>query len=461
MARNARVGVLLLLVVVLAVVAGRSWQAARESGALASGRVILIVVDTLRADRLGAYGSTAGLTPRLDAFAAESVLFERFHADSPWTTPSFASLLTGMRPANHLAGLRWEAHGLPSPDAALPFAGIRPDVATLAERLGLVPSGAIVSNSSLHADFGFRRGFGWFDYVGTMADRPAPEVSQRAQAWLQQQSGDFFAMVHYMDTHGPYAPPPAYRQRLVTEDSGRVGPTFDGFEAVRSGAFVPTEAEQRYIAQLYDAEVAAFDAQFGAMVDWLGAHGFLQDTWVIVTSDHGEELFDHGGVDHGDRFEEEVSAVPLLVRGPGGSWHPGRRVAWPATTADVFSTVLGVFGVPAGDVDGVDLRPVVEGAAPDRLVGLEFRLRGKEQKAVFDGRYKLIGDEQDRWLYDLDEDPKEQRPLRGEHPERARMEAAWRGFWAAPEGFAEGAAASAGAVPDDVVEALKAIGYIE
>jgi arylsulfatase A-like enzyme len=316
-------------------------------------RVLLITVDTLRADCIGAYGGTVP-TPAMDGLAAAGVTVSSASTPTPTTAPAHASLLTGLHP--------WR-HGVV--DNVMPLAEGTGTLATLAHGAGLATA-AFVSSYILHPRFGFASGFDSYHFAPSEAarfrgrDHPGfwtrgAQTTDAALAWLDAH-GDhpFFVWVHYFDPHDPYDPPPGF--------------------ARPPGEPVPLEGKQlprqlASFAQLADAirgyrgDVAYTDAQVGRLVEGLRRLGLLDRTAIVLTADHGEGLGDHGLLGHGENLFEELLHVPLIVRAPGVP--AGRRLEGTAQLEDVMPTVLELLAVPVPDgLDGRSLMPWLRGDAP-------------------------------------------------------------------------------------------------
>lgn len=386
------------------------------AGALHRYNVLLVTIDTLRADRVGAYGSTAGLTPTLDRLAAEGVRFDSARSNVPLTLPSHASLLTGQIPPRH--GVR--DNGTYRLDVS------HPTIATALKAAGY-RTAAFVGAFVLDARFGLARGFDEYDdrYGERPAagrtdviERPADKVTAPAMAWIQTSSEPWFAWAHLYDPHEPYAPPEPFASR--------------------------------YPDAPYDGEVAYVDSALGRMLDVLGKAGRLHRTLVVITSDHGESLGEHGERTHGLFAYESTLHVPLIV------WCPSRIKSSvdraPLGLADVATQILNVVGVswPGGsDSSASSGRPTYFEALNANLTRNWAPLTG-----IVSNGMKLI-DLPVPELYDLRADPGETQNQYARRPDVARrlerMLDATAGSRAAPAGSAVDAETSA---------RLRSLGYV-
>ncbi len=381
--------------------------------------VLLYLIDTLRADRVGAYGSTRGLTPRIDALARQGVVFERTTAASSWTKPSTATILTGLPPA---------VHGATRLDRRLPSA-----VQTLAEVLrdAGYRTGGWSANAHVTAATGFDQGFERFEFLDELARAEA--LGRRALAWLDEsarassgldrtQAPPFFLYVHAIDPHAPYEPPEDLRRRFapnVPAGSGSLGQVEAVYRAL-DRKHPEAKALLARMPPLYDAEIAGIDRSFGALLDELDRRGELRHTLVVVISDHGEEFGEHGGLGHGKTLYREVLDVPWIVRLPGQS--AGRRIAAPAAHLDVMPTILAALGIPAGaDLYGVD-RLAPEAREGPRFSHLDYE--GRQGGSVELGNWHLIEPWSRKFsragkLFNLAADREEARDLAAKNPVRA------------------------------------------
>lgn len=314
--------------------------------------MIVYLVDTLRADHLGCYGYKKPVSPRIDAFAQEATLFRHAVAQSPWTRPSVATILTGLLPRTH--GVHRKKHAL------------APEAVTLAEALqgrGYRTAG-FITNGNVARSFGFGQGFDTYELLGRRRSA-ATDVHARAAEWLEKEwKGDapFFLYLHTVEPHAPYAPPEPFRQRFASGVRNEALTRMRFLRQLEEGTVPASPGLRRDLLALYDAEIAANDAAFGNLIDLLRQRGLWQDTIVVFVSDHGEEFFDHGGWEHGKTLHTEMLDIPLIVRVPGAG--NGRTVERQAQHADVMPTVLDALGIPIpAAVEGRSLLPWMAGSA--------------------------------------------------------------------------------------------------
>ena len=362
--------------------------------------VVIVSLDTLRVDRLGAWGSTAGLTPNLDRFASESVRFEHAYSPSNETLYSHAALFTGRYPSR-----------LDSLDGEFAVPTRTPLLAEVFADAGW-DRAAFVAGGHLSRSFGLDRGFREYHDSNSWGSLQA--TGAEALAWLDTRSSEapFFLFVHGYDVHDRALKPSPFGYataspegaglgvRLAREVGGAsrvLGGHAVGDEAVLEvaavspprhahgvgavpldpGATALTAADRAHLADVYDGAVAWLDLQFGRLVAGLEERGLLDDVVVVVVADHGEELGENGVFAHRSSMDDAVLHVPLLVRLPGGA-RGGQRVAAPVSLLDVAPTVLALAEVPAALYgDGQSLVPVFgDAAAPaERVMIAEGGLR--------------------------------------------------------------------------------------
>jgi arylsulfatase len=417
--------------------------------------VILILVDTLRADHLGAWGYARPASPNLDAFARESVQFRNARGQSACTFPSANSILTS----------RWPAAFLGQPDQAMGIPAGVPSLAEILRARGFhtvaVSASAVVrkSPSRFNPKGGFDRGFDVFQEDCVW--QPAECVNREAAAHLRRGEKPLFLYLHYIDPHGPYRPPSSWQHHFATGNpekewvaKGDPNPIGDWlYKGKPSPGLEPGDLQ--YLKDLYDEEIAYFDSQFAALLRSLRASGLLDDSLVVLTADHGEEFLEHGDVKHCRNLFDTSAHVPMLVRVPGVE---ARTVSRPVQNLDLVPTILDYLGSGSKQdrFDGRSLRGEIEGRrTPEEL---QYGLMG-ELRSVSDGRFKLIQNlagTAPPALFDLAADPGETRNvLPAERRTYARLRDALTAWLARNEGK--------GAV-DEAREAqkkLKSLGYIE
>ncbi len=355
-------------------------------GPRAGQNLLVITIDTLRADHVGAYGYSKGVTPNIDELATEGVLFEKSLAQVPVTLPSHASLFTGLLPPTH--GVRDNT-----------YFRLGSEARTLAEVLKAkgYETAAFVSAFVLDGAFGLDQGFDLYDdqieetaeTAGIIAERRGELVTRSFVAWFEKRASDrpFFAWLHFFDPHLPYAAPPPY-------PAG------------------------------YDGEIAYVDAQVGRVLETLEAKGVADDTVIVVTSDHGESLGEHGEKTHGFFVYDSTLRVPLILKS-ARSFPEGERIAAPVATIDILPTVLETLEVPVPDeARGRSLLPLMEGEVVEASPAYaecyvsELNFGWAPLLALREEGYKYI-DAPRPELYHLDSDPGETTNLFEREPERS------------------------------------------
>lgn len=432
-------------------------------------RMIVVLVDTLRADALGCYGYDKPTSPAMDSLATQGLLFEKAHAASPWTAPSFGSIFMGVSPAVHGAG-EMLAKGSSRGDTlfGVTVGGMRKSLPTLPELLPAnVVTAGFVTNAFVSDTLGFARGFDHFDHkdAALRRYRTADQVTDAALSWLEAHGEErYFLFLHYFDPHIQYGPPRQYLEMFTGPRPKRIAMPFVDHDPAREGKLKPNPEEKAYIRGLYDGEVRFVDDQLARVLSRV-LDGSAEEPWIVLLSDHGEEHFDHGSFEHGHRYEEEVTRVPFIVRPPGGKWRAGSRVADSVRHIDVAPTLLELFGAPSPETfEGRSLVGLMQGQAEaqPRQAYMEYNLFWGQQAALFDGRYKLIYDirRQSSFLYDLEIDPGETAKLGSEHPRHApllRRLLEWRDELAAK---AKLRPKNTSSLTSEAAKALESLGYI-
>ncbi len=332
----------------------------RRKADAAKPNVILIVIDALRADHLGQYGYDRNTDVGFRLLASNSTRFTDAYAPSSWTKPSTASILSGLQPMRH--GARGFNDKLPR------------NVQTIARALkaGGWTTGGFSFNHHISHKTGFNIGFHHFDsFLGEAELYPDISVMlERARLWIRKAGRKpFFLYLHPMNVHGPYKVPEKHRPDLL----GRLpSGEFLYFEGLMNNIMTEGEIGKRdsvtpeYVASLrdqYDTAVRYSTDQLGEFFDWLDSRGVFEDSFLIVTSDHGEELFEHGGFSHGYTLFNEVLRVPLYVKLPFQSIP--REETGRVSLKDIYPTLMEFFGLPLPyEVDGLSLLPLLSDEAP-------------------------------------------------------------------------------------------------
>ncbi len=431
----------------------------------AGPNVLLVSIDTLRADRLGAYGHTQPTSPVVDArLAAQGVTFEQVLSQSPKTTPSHMTMFTSLYPCMHGITM-WDEGGV--------GAVLNPRVRTLAEVLRNAgwKTAAFTAGGPMHSSRGFDRGF---DVYRNSQQLP------RALEWLDDNagSGRFFLFFHTYEVHDPYTPP---LKLLRQFDGDYEGPLLDAVRRIRSGVGGWEQAHKlfwdavdrtdprtvTFLQRLYDAGIRNMDrGTLTQLLDALDRLGVANDTLVVFTSDHGEAFGEHGNFLHDDLYAGTLH-VPLILRWPA-ELPVGRRVAGRARLLDLLPTILDLVHVPAPpQTQGVSLAPLARGtggALPDVVPSEHGPALAPVTTSVRQDDHTLLRIGATDALFDLDSDPGERHDVMGMQPETgATMRdalATWRAACATLH--ARYGPSGAGVAPEpETVRQLRALGYIE
>jgi len=445
-------------------------RAAAPAGA---PNVLLVMVDTLRADHLSCYGSITVKTPQIDALAADGTRWANTFSQASWTRPSVATILTGLYPSSH--GAAHKADRLPD------------RVDTLAEVLqrGGYRTAGFADNANVSQAFNFQQGFDEYHYLapdyffaaGEAASQlalysglrlvrerflahyvdvhhyyqPAEVVTAEARGWLERGAGaaPFFLFVHYMDPHDPYFAHP-----------------FDGEGYARVANPNPPAALAEKLHHLYEGEVAYLDEHLGVLLDDLRRRGLYDRTLVVLTADHGEEFHEHGGWWHGTTLYDEQIHVPLIVK-PAGAHGQNRVLDELATSLDIAPTIVTAAGLKVPPAMQGQVLPLDGGAAPGwTSTFAEEDLEGNVLQAVRTREWKLITANEGNprglapeELYDLPRDPGEQQNVVASSPAADGMRAELgKSVLKARE---HSGASEPGQMDPATKARLKALGYIQ
>jgi arylsulfatase len=424
--------------------------------------VLLIVVDTLRADRLSLYGYHRPTTPNLEAFAREAVVFANARSQAGCTFPSMNSLLTSRHAAAFLEP--GSPMGIPETMRSLPEILRERGYSTAA-----VSASSIVRHtpSRMNPTGGFGRGFQVFDEACNR--KHASCLNEKALGILPSLPQPWFLYLHYLEPHAPYQPPANHPRRIapapaVAKQRGvnawaRKGEAFPVTRRLYDGQtqYEITPRNLAHLSDLYDEEIAYFDQQFAQLVDSLRKRDLLDSTVIVLAADHGEELYDHNHFGHcRDLAYDTVLKTPLLLWIPGVE--PARRRAL-AENLDIVPTLLDYMGISENQTfDGKSLRPVIEKDQPVRR--LSFGLQGV-RRIVSDGTHKLTYDLASgrSQLFDLKTDPAEKTDLSAQRPEETRrLQAALLRWLESREGPA--ASGESRRRAEELEKKLRALGYL-
>lgn len=436
--RRALVVALLAVVIALGVGYLRAPNVAKRS-------VLVVMLDTLRADHLGSYGYQRDTSPVLDQFARENVKFSYAVTAAPWTPPSVASMFTGVYPATH----GWMP---PNRRDEVKQMAVKLDqnLTTLAEtfKANGFSTAAVSPNPWITEEFGYQQGFDTFTFA---ARAPAEEIVKIGAAKIDQLAAEgrpFFVYLHFLDPHDPYTPPGEYKTAFTGD--------------VPSRAYPPKELQR---VNLYDGEIKYMDNQIGKLFSHLKDEGLYDDLTIIVVADHGEQFMEHGQHGHGHQLFNEEVHVPLFVKSP--KLAEARVVDVTASTVDIFPTALDAaeIAAPAG-LPGVSL---MNDAALEARSGVFTEIEKDFRQKAFttpDG-VKLIRqtnpNEADVVLgvFDFRKDPLEKSPI-SDHEVVATLsnELAEANRYAL-EGRIAGTDTGRAQMKESTVEQLKTLGYLQ
>jgi arylsulfatase A-like enzyme len=379
------------------------WSAARMLAPAPSGpNLLLITVDCLRADHVGAYGYERPTTPQIDRFAKGSVRFAKAYANAPMTLPSIPQLFTSRL--------------FPSKDDPL--------ITSPVGRAGIA-NVAVVNNAWIPLWFmqgGHADPPGAFDAIFT-GSFDARKITDLALEWLASHAEDrFFVYLHYLDAHTPYSPPPdLVRQFADPSYDGGIGDTFGDSDGADQGKY--DEADRKKIVAIYDAAVHYVDDQIGRLLESLEKSGRLENTVVVLTADHGEEFWDHGRFFHGQSLYDELLHVPLIVRLPAGR-SAGAVVERPVSLLSVGPSLIewaGLTRPPSFEGETLDGAIAEPNGAAGALLATATQPQFPTRFAIRKDTGKLIEsvDTGKRELFHLQQDPDERKDLSASAPAEA------------------------------------------
>jgi len=442
---------IVLLAVTMLAAAGCPGAVDRQS----HPNILLITLDTTRADRLGCYGYPLGTSPALDALADQSVVYTRAVSTSSWTLPAHASLFTGKFPTSH--GALYDPEGPLLLTSAIDgpkswdryrARGLAPDETTLAWLLADrgYRTGAIVGGPWMKQVFGLGEGFEHYDDDGidSVVGRLAADITDRAIEWITRHRREpLFLFLNYYDPHGPYTPPEPFGSRFVDADQRTDDPQ-----------------DPDLIRAMYDGEIAYMDHHVGRLFDEIRQLGLWEDMWIVVTADHGELLGERGRFGHGHYLTEPELSIPLIVKHPGTN-EARTDDATPMQLTDILPMIAGRLDLPLpDDVQGAYPPDVTHPVAAE-VYPLPFTSPDGDWRAIYHGSTKFVWSSLGRHeLFDLDADPSETDNLIDRQPALteemlADLERFFDALPPAPELQVEDTT-----VDPETIEALKGLGYV-
>lgn len=378
---------------------------------------IVMAVDSMRADHVGAYGYQRPTTPRIDALARHGIVFENAISQAPGTKPSVASIFTSTYVNVHRVLYSKEIiNGQDRTDI------LSDKFLTLAEAMkaGGYATGGFGQKIHLRAEYGFGQGFDGYDMHAGRAEK----VNRKVLGWLKGEDPDrFFMYLHYNDPHYPYTLRPGYS--IFGSGKSRVRITGETKRAFRAGRLKLTADDIREQIDLYDGEIRCNDHYIGELLDSIKSMGY-SNVLVIVIADHGDEFLDHGDITHGHTLYNELVHVPFIVGGSAmASRAEGERISTRIESIDIMPTILDMAGLPRPPlIQGRSLAPILNGATTDLAAKPVFSGRRAItdpgfSDAILDGRWKLYRDVAHgrSLLFDLEADPGEKTPVENPDPE--------------------------------------------
>jgi len=372
----------------------------RPTGTGIATPIVIIDIDTLRADHLQLYGYGQPTSPAINEFAEESVVFERAIAQAPWTLPSQMSILTGLYPGTH--------------QVQQPNQRLVPGVPTLASQLSRRGyfTKAVTDGGAISSAFGFDHGFdSYSEWTGHHGADYLTGFMERASEWLTSfPESNFFLLLHTYQCHAAYAPPDEYWQLF---DNDYAGDIFQRFPPWGGDFGNVSERDVQHLVARYDGGIRYVDRAVGDLLALLRRQGLYDRALIVFLSDHGEEFRDHGGWLHQSTLYDEMLRVPLVIKFPKGAIAP-KRVARQIETVDLLPTILDFLGVPLPEgLDGSSRMVLIRGDDGAPASGAKQFAFSELDGAVSvrTETHKLIGSRSGRRFFSLAEDPGEHRSL--------------------------------------------------
>jgi arylsulfatase A-like enzyme len=421
--------------------------------------IILITLDTTRADHMSCYGYHRQTSPNLDKLAEESVLYTNAIAPASWTLPSHASLFTGKFTSSH--GANYDPKGpLVLSDAitglkkweSMRARGLAQNELTLADILRQrgFSTGAVVGGPWLKKMFGLNKGFDYYDdtEISTDNGRLAVQVTDSALKWIEKERNNkFFLFLNYFDPHHPYGPPDGFALSFLPPAQ---------YEELLRGRRTTTGE----MIDLYDAEILYMDHYIGKLFQQLKSDNLFDEALIVITSDHGECFGEHGKFLHGDTLYQEEIHVPLFIKYPGKDVLP-KRTDESVQLNDIMAIILDMLGIaiPSGIQSGIP--PHVGHPILAETYPLSYLSPDGKWRAIFEGDFKFIwNSEGNHKLFNLKNDPREEKNLVDLDAERKKrmMSDIDRYLAKLPR---PGPVSASQGVDEDTKNALKSLGYVK
>lgn len=413
--------IFILLIIFLISFAVISSSKRQEAFGCPDCNIVFVSFDDLRADRIGVNGNRRQLTPNIDQIAKKGVNFANTISASSWTLPSSMSWFTGVYPLKHkVVNKVTILNGKEEETSLKKFA---PQLTTLAaEFLGNgYRTAAFTGDAGLGAEFGFSEGFEV--YLDDVNFGGFEHTAPAAISWIKEHKGEkFFVFLHGYDIHGQYQGKEPDLRFVDFDYKGKLSGSVAEQKELREQALAQnklflTSEDVRFLSAVYDEKVQDADSRFGEFVKEYRDLGLFDKTIFILTSDHGEELYEHGRIDHGHSLYDELIHVPLIIGLPfGESWKIEQQVR----SIDIAPTILELAGVGAGDLfkrqlDGVSLVPAIQGQklSLDAFAETDYRYATSQRAVRTADGWKLIANLEtgSMELYNLNNDPREQKNM--------------------------------------------------
>lgn len=385
------------------------YSAEEDQGSCPDCNIILITIDALRADHLGLYGYSRDTSSGIDFLGRQSLVFENAYAHSPWTRTSMASMMTSRYPREH--GVLTEAKNdfLDESFKTIPE--------TFSENG--YDTAAFITNSNLKSDFGFQQGFDHFE--DRIINLRTEYVCKLALNWMKKRENKFFAWIHLNEPHDFYEPPGKYISLFIKPKDGYIHPRATSREwmtrhRMQDGRFNLTKTEIEWMKALYDGEIRYVDDELSRLLRELSESGILQNTILVITSDHGEEFLDHGYLYHGQNLHDELVKIPLLIKAPGIK---PAKIEEPVGLVDVYPTLTAMAGIShETPTRGTNLlTPNIS-----RIIYGETDFRTWHQSMIIQDNVKFIHDWESNSTrkYSLNQDPVEKEPEKPSETEKQK-----------------------------------------